>query len=167
MSAIEGKCVKLGDNVGVEDMIANRHVKDPQAMKNPGNLKPYFLEAVQPGLGETLGPHCIIVGGRNFGCGSSREHAIRLLQSFGVPAIMAVSFARTFYRNCIDLGIPVLEGGALSRLTGGEDLRINVLSGEVCFGDQVIRLQPVPEFVKEIGQAGGLIPYILGQTVDQ
>jgi 3-isopropylmalate/(R)-2-methylmalate dehydratase small subunit len=158
--AIEGICVRIGDNVSLDDIIANHHIE--RSAQNLQELKVHFFEAVAPGVGKELGPRSIIVGGRNFGCGSSREHAIRLLKALGIPVILAESFARSFYRNCINLGMPALEGDSLRCLTGGETLRVNILVGEVDYGGaEVLKFPPLPAFVREFGEAGGLIPYIL------
>lgn len=159
---IEGICIKICDNVSVDDIIASHYMKDAGSAQNLQALKEHFFESVAPGVGKALGPKSIIVGGRNFGCGSSREHAIRLLKALGVPMILAESFARSFYRNCINLGMPVLEGSALNCLVGGETLRVDTRSGEIDYvGNTVLKFTPLPAFVKEFGDAGGLIPYIL------
>lgn len=158
--ALEGICVRIGDNVSLDDIIANHYIE--RSSQNPQELKEHFFEAVAPGVGKELGPRSIIVGGRNFGCGSSREHAIRLLKALGIPVILAESFARSFYRNCINLGMPALEGDSLRRLAGGETLRVDVLGGEVDYGGaEVLKFPALPAFVREFGEAGGLIPYIL------
>jgi 3-isopropylmalate/(R)-2-methylmalate dehydratase small subunit len=160
--AIEGICVRTCDNVSVDDIIASHYMKDARSAQNLEELKEHFFESVTPGIGKDLGPRSIIVGGRNFGCGSSREHAVRLLKALGIPIILAESFARSFYRNCINLGMPVLEGDQLHRLAGREVLRVNVLRGEVDYGgNSVLKLTSLPAFVREFGEAGGLIPYIL------
>lgn len=160
--AIEGVCVRICDNVSVDDIIASHYMKDLRSAQNLAELKTHFFEAVAPGVGKDLGPRSIIVGGRNFGCGSSREHAVRLLKELGIPIILAESFARSFYRNCINLGMPVLEGDPLRLLTGGEMLRVNVLMGEIDYGgNAILKLPALPAFVRAFGEAGGLIPYIL------
>jgi 3-isopropylmalate/(R)-2-methylmalate dehydratase small subunit len=159
---IEGTCIRICDNVSVDDIIASHYMKDAESAQNLQALKEHFFEAVAPGVGKDLGPNAIIVGGRNFGCGSSREHAIRLLKALGVPMILAESFARSFYRNCINLGMPLLEGSALNCLIGGETLRVDTRSGEIDYGaNTILKFTPLPAFVREFGDAGGLIPYIL------
>jgi 3-isopropylmalate/(R)-2-methylmalate dehydratase small subunit len=163
LEAIQGICVKIGNNVSTGDIMAAHYFKrDARSAQNIEELKEHCLESVAPGIGKDLGPRSIIVGGRNFGCGSSSEHALRFLKTIGIPIILAESFARTFYRNCINLGMPVLEGDPLRRLAGGEALRVNVLRGEVDYGgNAVLTLTALPSFVREFCEEGGLIPYIL------
>lgn len=161
--AIEGICVKTGDNVSVDAIIANHYLKRSEnSALNLEELKEHLFESVMPGIGKDFGPRSIIVGGRNFGCGSSSEHVVRFLKAISVPIILAQSFGRTFYRNCINLGVPVLEGDELHRLAGGDVLRVNVLTGEVDYGgNSVLKLTALPSFVLEFCKAGGLVPYVL------
>lgn len=119
------------------------------------DLDPTFSQEVQAGD--------IIVGGKNFGCGSSREHAPIAIQASGVPVVVADSFARIFYRNGINIGLPLLEIGAeVEKIKAGDRLRVDTATGvieNVTTGD-VFQAHPLPGFVQEIARAGGLIPYI-------
>ena len=105
----------------------------------------------------------IMVGGRNFGCGSSREHAPVAIRAAGVPVVIAASFARIFYRNGINIGLPLLEiGDEVEKIKADDELMVNVATGEIkdlTTGD-VFKAHPLPGFVQEIAQAGGLINYI-------
>ena len=108
----------------------------------------------------------IMVGGRNFGCGSSREHAPVAIKASGVPVVIAASFARIFYRNGINIGLPLLEiGEDVEKIKAGDQLCVDTATGtieDLTTGD-VFHAHPLPGFVQDIAQAGGLINYIKGQ----
>ena len=108
----------------------------------------------------------IIVAGRNFGCGSSREHAPMVLKVKGVQCIIADSFARIFYRNAINIGLPALEiGKEVEKIEAGDELEVNLTKGEIkiVYKGLVINTKPLPEFVQKIADCGGLINYIKGE----
>ena len=108
----------------------------------------------------------IIVAGRNFGCGSSREHAPMVLKVRGVQCIIADSFARIFYRNAINIGLPALEiGKEVEKIEAGDELEVNLTKGEIKIVNKglVINTKPLPEFVQKIADCGGLINYIKGE----
>jgi 3-isopropylmalate/(R)-2-methylmalate dehydratase small subunit len=105
----------------------------------------------------------IMVGGKNFGCGSSREHAPVAIRAAGVPVVIAASFARIFYRNGINIGLPLLEiGDEVEKIKADDELSVNVETGEIkdLTTGEVFHAHPLPGFVQEIAQAGGLINYI-------
>lgn len=108
----------------------------------------------------------IMVGGRNFGCGSSREHAPVAIKASGIPVVIAASFARIFYRNGINIGLPLLEiGSDVEKIKAGDKLRVDTATGtieDLTTGD-VFHAHPLPGFVQDIAKAGGLINYIKGQ----
>ena len=105
----------------------------------------------------------ILVGGKNFGCGSSREHAPVAIKASGVPVVIAADFARIFYRNGINIGLPLLEiGDDVEKIHHGDKLRVDTSTGVIenlTTGD-VFHAQPLPGFVQDIAKAGGLINYI-------
>lgn len=107
-----------------------------------------------------------MVGGRNFGCGSSREHAPVAIKASGIPVVIAASFARIFYRNGINIGLPLLEiGSDVEKIKAGDKLRVDTATGtieDLTTGD-VFHAHPLPGFVQDIAKAGGLINYIKGQ----
>ncbi len=118
------------------------------------DLDPRFASAVQPGD--------IIVAGANFGCGSSREHAPLVLKTAGIACIVAVSFARIFYRNAINIGLPILECPPAVRETqSGDSLEVDLRRGTITNLRSGSRYQalPFPPFILEVIEAGGLIPY--------
>ncbi len=106
-----------------------------------------------------------MVGGHNFGCGSSREHAPIAIKASGIPVIIAASFARIFYRNAINVGLPVLEiGDAVKAIKAGDVVEVDIAKGsivDVTTGD-TFQARPLPGFIQDIAAAGGLINYIKG-----
>ena len=109
----------------------------------------------------------IMVGGENFGCGSSREHAPVVLKVKGIKCIVADSFARIFYRNAINIGLPVLEIGAdVEKIEPGDEIDVDVNKGEIKILNKniTIKTKPLPEFIQHIADCGGLINYIKGEN---
>ena len=155
----QGKVWRYGDNIDTDIIIAARYLNtfDPQALAKHcmADLDESFAQNVKAGD--------IMVGGRNFGCGSSREHAPVAIRAAGVPVVIAASFARIFYRNGINIGLPLLEiGDEVEKIKADDELTVNVATGEIkdlTTGD-VFKAHPLPGFVQEIAQAGGLINYI-------
>ena len=108
-----------------------------------------------------------MVGGKNFGCGSSREHAPVAIKASGVPVVIAASFARIFYRNGINIGLPLLEIGAdVEKISAGDELSVDVSTGviqDLTTGD-TFQAHPLPGFIQDIAKAGGLVEYVKQQT---
>jgi 3-isopropylmalate/(R)-2-methylmalate dehydratase small subunit len=105
----------------------------------------------------------IIVAGENFGCGSSREHAPIAIKAAGVDCVIAKSFARIFYRNAFNIGLPILEApDAPDLIKEGDQISINLASGEIRSEDsgRIIKAMPLPPFMQDIVECGGLVPYI-------
>ena len=155
----QGKVWRYGDNIDTDIIIAARYLNtfDPQELAKHcmADLDESFVQNVKAGD--------IMVGGKNFGCGSSREHAPVAIRAAGVPVVIAASFARIFYRNGINIGLPLLEiGDEVEKIKADDELTVNVATGEIkdlTTGD-VFKAHPLPGFVQEIAQAGGLINYI-------
>ena len=104
-----------------------------------------------------------IVAGKNFGCGSSREHAPVVLKVKGIKCIVADSFARIFYRNAINIGLPVLEiGKDVEKIEAGDTIDVDMAKGEITIVNKniVIKTKPLPEFIQKIADCGGLINYV-------
>jgi methanogen homoaconitase small subunit len=137
----------------------------------PGRFAPYmrpdadvadaaFIEA-RPDFAKNAQPGDIIVALENFGCGSSREYAVEALRRRKVGAIIALSFARIFYRNAINLGIPLFEAPQIVPLVNDGDLvSFNNLNGELIWHDRIFQLPPMPAFAQEIITAGGVVDYV-------
>jgi len=152
---IEGKVVLLGEDVNTDDIIPARCL----TTADPEELKDHLFEC-HP-AGEKIKPGDIIAAGRNFGSGSSREHAPLAILGAGVKVVLAESFARIFLRNSINIGLLVLEVPGAGSLKDGEEITINLDKGEVSApGGVTLKTNPVPEFISQIVEAGGLIPWI-------
>ena len=157
--AHEGKVWRYGDNIDTDVIIPARYLNtfDPKelAVHCMVDIDETFAREVQEGD--------IIVGGRNFGCGSSREHAPVAIKASGVPVVIAADFARIFYRNGINIGLPLLEiGDDVEKIHAGDRLKVDLAKGTIenlTTGD-VFQAQPLPGFVQDIAKAGGLINYI-------
>ena len=155
----QGKVWRYGDNIDTDIIIAARYLNtfDPQ------ELAKHCMAQLEESFDQNVKAGDIMVGGKNFGCGSSREHAPVAIRAAGVPVVIAASFARIFYRNGINIGLPLLEiGDEVEKIKADDELTVNVATGEIkdlTTGD-VFKAHPLPGFVQEIAQAGGLINYI-------
>ena len=108
-----------------------------------------------------------MVAGKNFGCGSSREHAPMVLKVKGVKCIIADSFARIFYRNAINIGLPVLEiGPQVEKIEAGDQVEVDMQQGLIQIKNKnlTIKMKPLPEFIQKIADAGGLVNYVKGNA---
>lgn len=157
----KGKAWVFGDDVDTDQIIPARYLTTPDLRL----LAPHCLEDLDPGFAGSVRPGDLVVAGRNFGCGSSREHAPGVLKSLGVAAVVAESFARIFYRNGFNLGLPLVEcpqvsktveRGDLLRLDLGSGLLTNLRNGEN------YSFKPLPEFMMGLVEAGGLSALLRG-----
>ena len=156
--ALSGKVWKYGDNVDTDVIIPARYLN----ISEPQELARHCLEDLDKGFAEGVRRGDIIVAGANFGCGSSREHAPLAIKAAGVSCVVAESFARIFYRNALNIGLPILEcPAAVAGTEPGQSLEIDLAAGTIrnretgaCF-----QATPYPEFMLELIAAGGLIPY--------
>ena len=157
----EGKVWRYGDNVDTDVIIPARYLNS----FDPKELAVHCMEDIDVTFAKKVKPGDIMVGGRNFGCGSSREHAPVAIKASGISVIIAASFARIFYRNSINVGLPVLEiGDDVEKIHAGDTLRIDLTDGrieDVTTGD-VFHAPPLPGFIRDIAKAGGLIQYVKG-----
>ncbi|MBO8173789.1 MAG: 3-isopropylmalate dehydratase small subunit [Thermococcus sp.] len=146
---------KFWDNVSTDEITPGRYnlTKDPQEL-----AKIAFIE-VRPEFSQNVKPRDVIVGGRNFGIGSSRESAALALKASGISGIIAKSFGRIFYRNCINLGIPLLIGDT-DWLNDGDEIEVDWKRGIVRKGDEVRKFKPLDGFLFEIVENGGIIEYV-------
>lgn len=156
---IEGKVWKFGDNVDTDLIIPAKFLnvsdKDELARNCFAYLRPDFINTINQGD--------IIVAGENFGYGSSREHAPLAIKSAGISVIIAKSFARIFYRNAFNIGLPILESKeAYLSIREGDQVSVNPSTGEIKDKDigEIFFARPIPDFMKEIVDAGGLVKYI-------
>jgi 3-isopropylmalate dehydratase small subunit len=153
----------LGNDISTDDIIAGRYL----VKRHPDELKKHVMEAVISSFPSKVRKGDVIVAGKNFGCGSSREHAPIALKAAGVSAIVAKSFARIFYRNAINQGLPVLTSEeAREGFRSGDSIKVDVRRGKVANATtgKVFRAEPLPNFVMEILKVGGLLPYLKRTT---
>ncbi|MGQ9668280.1 MAG: 3-isopropylmalate dehydratase small subunit [Anaerolineae bacterium] len=153
---LTGKAWVFGDNVDTDVIIPARRLN----MSTAEELAKYVMEDLDPTLVGKIRPGDIFVAGKNFGCGSSREHAPLALKGAGVACVIAESFARIFYRNAINIGLPILESPeAAHRIRQGDQVTVDLSTGIITNETTGERFQsePYPEFILQIIRAGGLI----------
>jgi 3-isopropylmalate dehydratase small subunit len=157
-TALAGRAWKFGDNIDTDQIIPARYL----VTSDPAELGRHCLEDADPEFVKKVKPGDILVGGRNFGCGSSREHAPIAIKAAGVSAVVARSFARIFFRNSINLGLPLFETEAATRIEEGDALELNPVTGEIrnLTRGETYQAQPLPPFAREILAAGGLMKYV-------
>ena len=147
----------FGANVNTDQIVPGRYA--PYMLKEESALRKYpFIEA-RPEFASTVQPGDVIVAGPNFGCGSSREYAPLALKMVGIGAIIAPLFARIFYRNALNLGIPCFEADLTNVLHDGDVVDLDLATGQVSANGSVIPLPPPPAFLQEVWAAGGIVPY--------
>jgi 3-isopropylmalate dehydratase small subunit len=151
----EGRTWRFGDNVDTDQIIPAEFLV---TMDN-AELAKHAFERSRPGFARKVARGDIIVAGRNFGCGSSREHAPRALLGAGVTCVVAESFARIFYRNAINIGLPVIEAKIVTK--EGDPLRVDLASGTVenMRTTEKAAFKAYPPFVMMLMNKGGLVPY--------
>lgn len=147
---------KYPDNVDTDVIIPARYLNTPDAKE----LAAHCMEDIDPDFVKKVQPGDIMVGGANFGCGSSREHAPLAIKTAGVSCVIAATFARIFYRNAINIGLPILECPAASEaIQAGDKVHVDFDTGKIT--DETTGLtfqaQPFPPFIQEIIKAGGLM----------
>ena len=154
-----GKVYKYGDNVDTDVIIPARYLNAP----SPDELAKHCMEDIDASFAGKVQPGDIIVGGANFGCGSSREHAPISIRACGVRCVIAASFARIFYRNSINIGFPILEcPEAAAAIQNGDEVSVDFDSGLIrdeTTGKE-FRATALPPFIGRIVEDGGLLPYL-------
>ena len=156
---VTGKVFKYGDNVDTDVIIPARYLNAP----SPAELAKHCMEDIDPVFAASDHSDDIMVGGWNFGCGSSREHAPVAIQASGIACVVAASFARIFYRNAINIGFPILEcPEAAEAICAGDTVSVDFESGVITdeTTGQTFRAAAFPPFIEEIIAAGGLLPYL-------
>ena len=155
------KVWRYGDHVDTDVIIPARYLN----ISDFKELSEHAMEDIDTTLAPHVQPGDIIVAGRNFGCGSSPEHAPIVIQQKGVACIIAESFARIFYRNAINIGLPVLEiGEEAKKIQAGDQVEVDFDKGEIHVVNKglTIKTHPLPAFVRKIAEAGGLVNYVKG-----
>lgn len=157
---MRGRAFKFGDDVDTDVIIPARYLNTTDAKE----LAAHCMEGVRPRFAEEVSTGDIIVAGKNFGCGSSREHAPIAIKGAGISCVIARSFARIFFRNSFNMGLTLLQSAEASERTEeGDELEIDPSSGIIRneTKKEEYRADPIPEFMRKLVEAGGLIPYIL------
>ena len=150
------KIYVYGDNVDTDVIIAARYLNDPDEK----NLAAHCMEDIDPDFSSTVEAGDIIVGGANFGCGSSREHAPLAIKASGVKCVIAASFARIFYRNSINIGFPIMEcPEAAAEIKAGDSVSVDFNTGKIVdeTTGKTYQAAPFPEFINGIIENGGLM----------
>ena len=162
----EGRVWKYGDHVDTDAIIPARYLN----VSTPEALAEHCMEDIDTDFAEEAEPGDIIVAGENFGCGSSREHAPLAIKGSGVSCVVAKNFARIFYRNAINIGLPILAcPDAVEGTQAGDRLRVDLTAGTVTNlrTNATYQTSPFPTFIMDIIQAGGLVPYTRQQLAAQ
>ena len=154
---MQGKVWKFGDNIDTDLIIAARYLNTSE----PKELAKHVMEDADPEFVSKMSEGDIIVAGENFGCGSSREHAPIALKAAGINAIIAPTFARIFYRNAFNMGLPIFELAEAAEINEGDTVRIDMDEGVVINVTQAktYKFTPIPEFMQELVDTGGLIEF--------
>lgn len=159
----KGRVWKFGDNIDTDVITPGKYLILPI-----DELKNYVLEPIDPEFSRKVKPGDIIVAGRNFGCGSSREQAPAALKALGISVVIAESFARIFFRNAISLGLPVVICEEISkRVSNGDLLEVNLEIGEIrnLNTGQIFKTKTLSRQMIEILKAGGVIPLLKGKLL--
>lgn len=154
---IKGNVWRFGDDVNTDDIISARYLNTTE----PEELAKHCMETIRPGFAQQIESGDIIVAGKNFGCGSSREHAPIAIKACGISCVVAVSFARIFYRNSFNIGLPIFETEDAERISEGDKIEIDYVKGEIknITRGEIYPINPIPAFMQELLGCGGLMNY--------
>ena len=154
---IRGKVFKFGDNINSDIIIPGRYL----IYIEPEKLAEHAFEVLGDSYPQNLRRYSIFVAGKNFGCGSAREQAVTAIAGLGVKAIVACSFARTFYRNAINSGLPIIECPDLyDAVQEGDEIEIDIVAGGIRYRQAVYSFPQFPDSVRELLEVGGLAEYL-------
>ena len=156
---LRGRVLKFGENVDTDVIIPVNYCSST----DPQELGKHCMEGIDPDFPKRVTPGDIIVAGKNFGCGSSREPAPIAIKATGISCIIAKTFARIFYRNGFNVGLPLLEcGDAPNHIKDGDEIEVNLDTGEIRDMSQEVSFQakPIPRFMLNLLQDGGLMNHL-------
>ncbi|AQS58026.1 3-isopropylmalate dehydratase small subunit [Desulforamulus ferrireducens] len=156
---LQGKAWKFGHDVDTDLIIAARYLNS----SDPAELARHCMEDADPTFAGKVQAGDMILAGKNFGCGSSREHAPIAIKAAGVSCVIAKSFARIFYRNAFNIGLPIFEcPAAIDEVKEGETLEVDAATGSIknLTTGKEYQAVPIPDFMRQIIDAGGLISYV-------
>ena len=155
---LAGRAVVISeDNVDTDVLYPGSflNIEDPELMS------PHLFEGLDPSLRDEMGPDTILMVGENFGTGSSREHVPLAMKASGVSCLVGASFARIFRRNCLNLGLPLVDcAGAVARASTGADAVVDLDAGVVTVDGDGFDIVPMPDFMRRMLDAGGLVPWL-------
>ena len=154
-----GKAFKYGENIDTDVIIPARHL----TTSDPAELAKHCMEDIDKEFAGKVRKGDIIVAGKNFGCGSSREHAPIAIKGSGVSCVIAPTFARIFYRNAFNTGLPILESDEASeKIDSGDDVTVDFETGEIhnITKNETYHAEPFPKFMTELIKKGGLVNYV-------
>jgi 3-isopropylmalate/(R)-2-methylmalate dehydratase small subunit len=154
---------KFGDDIDTDAIIPGRYL----VVNDPRELAQHLFEGVRPKMAAEVHQGDYVVAGENFGCGSSREHAPLALKGAGVSAVIAKSFARIFFRNSINIGLPLFICPEVDKIADGTIIGIDMANGVIHnkVSGESYKTTPLPDFLREIVEAGGLVEYTKRQLV--
>lgn len=152
-----GRIWKFGDDIDTDVIIPARYLNS----SDPEFLGQHCMEAISPDFSKKINKGDVIVAGKNFGCGSSREHAPVAIKAAGISCVIAKSFARIFFRNAINIGLPLFESPQVGdAVQEGEEIEVDAEKGLIIFSRGEVKIPEYPEFLRKIITAGGLMNYI-------
>ena len=154
-----GKAFKYGDNVNTDVIIPARYLN----VSDPAELATHAMEDIDPDFAGKVRDGDVVVAGKNFGTGSSREHAPLVLKAVGVKVVIAPSFARIFYRNSFNIGLPIMESSeAAERIEAGDEIDVDFKEGSITnkTKNETYQAEPFPPFMAELIEMGGLVGYV-------
>ena len=156
---MKGKVWKFGDNINTDEVIPPRYLNRTE----PEFLAEHCMEGIDPEFVQKMSRGDIIVGGENFGCGSSREHAPIAIKAAGISCVIAKSFARIFCRNSINIALPIVEcREAVDEISEGDEVEVDISAGVVrnVASGKTFSIEPFPEEMQQIFRAGGLMEFV-------
>jgi 3-isopropylmalate/(R)-2-methylmalate dehydratase small subunit len=158
----QGKVWKFGDNIDTDAIIPARYLNT----SDPQELALHCMEDADPKFVSKMKAGDIILGGENFGCGSSREHAPIAIKAAGISCVVAKSFARIFYRNAFNMGLPIFESSELfEAIKEGEEIIMDSTAGTITVPakNKIFHINPIPPFMEQLIADGGLMKHIVGK----
>jgi 3-isopropylmalate/(R)-2-methylmalate dehydratase small subunit len=154
---VRGRVWKYGDSVNTDVIFPGKYT---YTVSDPAEMAQYAMEDLDPRFAKEVRPGDVVVGGTNFGCGSSREQAATCLKMAGVSVIIGKSFGRIFYRNCINNALPAITcAEAVDAIQDGEEIEVSLETGEIRCSAGTFAFPPLPQMAMDLMEAGGLIPY--------
>ncbi len=157
---LKGKTWKFGNDINTDEIIPAKYL----VSVDPKVLGENCMDGITPGFSKKIAAGDIIVGGKNFGCGSSREHAPLAVKGCGISCVIAESFARIFYRNSINIGLPIFEcPEAAKSIEEGDEVEVDASTGLIrnLTKNKKYQAKPMPAFMQELIEAGGLMKWVV------